>query len=123
MTVVQKATSLEPALARMLTQTLGVQPANGVNEYGEPQYGPLEEWPCLQFALPDRAVTKDGVIAIDWCMVITPPNAPVTAQTLITLPDGSVLPVLGVETVFDERGPHHLEIYAGHQPTVFGLFS
>lgn len=123
MTVIQKANSLEPGLAKMLTQTLGVQPGTGTDSYGEPTYGPLQEWPCLQFALPDRAVTKNGIVVLDWCMVITPPTAPITAQCLITLPDGSVLPVLGVEQVFDERGPHHLEVYAGHQPTVFGLFS
>lgn len=123
MTVVQRANALEPALAKMLTQTLIVQPYTGNDAYGEPTYGEAQNWSCLQFALPDRTITKDGAIVIDWCMVITSPQAPVTALSLITLPDNSVLPVLGVETVFDERGPHHLEIYAGHQPTVFGLFS
>lgn len=123
MSITQIPDSLEPALRKLLTQQVAIQPFTGSDQYGQPTYGPSQNWPAQVFGLPDRQITKNGIIVIEWCMVILPVEAPVTASTLITLPDGSVVPVLGVETLFDERGPHHLEVYAGHQPTVFGLFS
>jgi hypothetical protein len=114
---------LEPQLAAMLTQVVAVEPLAGTDEYGQPVYGPAQPWACLSFALPDRTLGKDGPVIIDWSLLIFPPDAPVTVNCQLTLPDGSSPPVLGVETLFDERGTHHLEVYTGHQPSVFGIFS
>ena len=104
----QQGNVLEPQLAAMLSQVAAIEPALGSDEYGQPTYGPAQPWPCLTFALPDRTLGKDGPVIIDWSLLIFPPNAPVTVGARITLPDGSSPPVLGVETLYDERGTDHL---------------
>ncbi|MGH6877028.1 MAG: hypothetical protein ACREHV_06560 [Rhizomicrobium sp.] len=108
--------SLEIELESMMTQAITVEPFDGADSYGQPTYGQASVWPCLTFPIQNRTLGKEAIEVLEWTIIYAPPDVPVDVNARVTLPDGTQYPVLGVEHLIAEDGPHHLEIYVAHKP-------
>lgn len=110
--------SFDQTFLELMPETVQIAPLSSRDEYGAPTYGPNVSRRARVLEALEKVVDDDGreVMATTLVWVAPDPTAGlpvVSVRDRVTLPDGSTPPLLRVERVSDEDGPHHLKIYLG----------
>lgn len=115
--------SFESEFLSLMPHTITVRPKTGVNSYNEPTFGTAKTYRCLvnekQHLVRDVREDRRGEEVVAKGMAFVAPAATDGTTTEIkvddelTLPDGTISPIIVVEKNADDKGLHHLVVRFG----------
>lgn len=109
--------SFPSAFLSMMDSTVKISTRTTHNNYGEPSFA------ATTSSYRARIVEKPGYLRngqaeeisyshVMW--VASTGSVSITASDRLTLPDGTIRPMLAVERYPDEDGAHHVKVYLGY---------
>ena len=104
--------ALESDFLQMSTQVVTFEPLSTHNAYGAPSFGSSTTYRA--YVEPGSFIVKNpqGVEEVASAVVyVLSSSAAVTVQGRITLPDSRIPKMIRVDTLNDEEGQHHQEVY------------
>ena len=105
---------LEAQWADFSTQTITVVPLSTHTAYGAPTYSTASSTTYRAYieAGSRVVVNQQGVEEVATATVyVLSSSASIGPQAQITLPDSRVPKILSIETVNDDKGQHHIELF------------
>lgn len=106
--------ALDPAFLACSTQQIAVVPLSTHNAYGAPSHSSSGSTTYTAYVEPGTRVVKNaqGVEEVATATVyVLSTSATIGAQDKVTLPDGRIPKVVRVDTLNDDEGQHHLEMF------------
>lgn len=100
-------------LLDFLNETVTIEPMLSRDGYGLATYGIGVDYPCRIDSATRQTVNVNGVDRSQIAVIFIPGNPVITPSDRITLPatfDPQQPPMLKVDALQDESGPHHMEI-------------
>lgn len=95
---------MDPALQALLTATVTIAPYTGQDAYGKAQYGPAQTVPArVQFRL-QRLTDATGQERVSRAKVFVDGDVTLDLRDRVTLPDGTMPPILTLYKVSDLDG-------------------
>lgn len=95
---------MDALLVTMLNQTCKLAPPASVDGYGKRTFGADVSVTCyVQYNRERRDGKPEGEVALPQGRIYAQPTT-VTPEYRLTLPDGTVAPINGVHTLYDETG-------------------
>jgi len=96
-----------------MTDTVTIEPLASRDSYGTASYGAAVSYPCRVDGKMRQVVDANGVERVSTAMIYLPGTPAIGPTDRLTMPAGfspSQPPILSVNPLTDEFGPHHTEI-------------
>lgn len=103
--------TFEPEFAEFMPETVTRKPESSKDFYAQGSFGAAVEVQCRVEASPMMVRAVDGREVVSHVRVYTAGPVGFELTDEITLPDGSKPPILRIDKVDDETGPHHEVVY------------
>lgn len=97
----------------VLNDVVQIEPAIAADDYGGSSYGPAVSYFCRVSGKEVQTTNMNGSLIATKAVVYIMGNPAINPDDRITMPAGFAPQnpvILGVNTVKDEQGPHHVEI-------------
>ena len=103
---------MDASLLLLLKQTITIEPASGMDAYGQSSYGTGVSVPARVEGRNRVVVDAQGNNAVSSTTIYVDGPTVVTTSSRITLPDGTTPLILSIESMPDIDGtPHHKVIF------------
>lgn len=103
------------SLISLMAHTISLTPWTGQNQYGEPSYGAAVSYTARVQGKMRMVRDSTGTERVSTVTCYVATTATISPKDKLTLPSGftpATPPILAVERQADERGDHHVVIYA-----------
>lgn len=97
----------------LMPATVSIYPFASRDSYGKPAYGSPTNYRARVLYKPVKVRAPDGQTIVARGVVWLAGTPVLSPQDKMILPDGSEPPILAIDMVPDENGPHHDKIYFG----------
>lgn len=101
---------VETDFLELMTDQVSVRVKTGQDFHNQPTYAPMVVYQCW-IESKQRVVRGATGEQVTIDTQVTLAEAPSIREGQVTLPDGSVREIMGVDRLRDEVGPHHTILY------------